>query len=610
MAERESDADAMALAAIGLGGLWVHEYRKPALAILMESRQRRAMAVVDAGSTLALRIRARLAGETDYRSGGHAAILAIVEEARRSGDPVAFAETANLAHHCVLGPGHGALRRRLADELIAASFQTERPSDLLMGMLWRTVDLFLDADPHAERSLEELRGLLGEQKHLAVDYVVRSIKVMLALRAGRFAAAELAAADAAERGRAAGDADATGWYGGQLVSIRWFQGRIAELLPMLRDLAFSPTLSEADDSHIGALAVAAAAAGEHREAAGALARLAGTDLTRVARSSSWLVAMYGVVEAANLLGDQAVSSLAYDILEPHRALPMMASIGVTCFGSVEHALGVASLTIGETDRAIEHLRSAVRGNLRIGHLPAATLSRWRLASALLRRRQGDDTVGATREIEIAEKDAAAFGMTLPAAGPATGVVRPSVAAAQRKKVVADVHRHGQQWEVAVTGRSAVVPHSVGMVYLATLVGNPGHEIPAVELAMGVQAPDAAGDKRVVISEQPVLDDAAKRAYKQRLSELDSEIQEFEVRHDIGRVEQLRLERTWLVREITAAAGLRGNVRSFVTNDERARLSVSRAIWRALDRICNVDAEIGERLRRSIKTGLKCSYHPF
>lgn len=114
----------------------------------------------------------------------------------------------------------------------------------------------------------------------------------------------------------------------------------------------------------------------------------------------------------------------------------------------------------------------------------------------------------------------------------------------------------------------------------------------------------------MISEQPVLDDAAKRAYKQRLSELDSEIQEFEVRHDIGRVEQLRLERTWLVREITAAAGLRGNVRSFVTNDERARLSVSRAIWRALDRICNVDAEIGERLRRSIKTGLKCSYHPF
>lgn len=224
MAERESDADAMALAAIGLGGLWVHEYRKPALAILMESRQRRAMAVVDAGSTLALRIRARLAGETDYRSGGHAAILAIVEEARRSGDPVAFAETANLAHHCVLGPGHGALRRRLADELIAASFQTERPSDLLMGMLWRTVDLFLDADPHAERSLEELRGLLGEQKHLAVDYVVRSIKVMLALRAGRFAAAELAAADAAERGRAAGDADATGWYGGSSCRSAGFRG--------------------------------------------------------------------------------------------------------------------------------------------------------------------------------------------------------------------------------------------------------------------------------------------------------------------------------------------------------------------------------------------------
>src|SRR5258706_9271532 len=46
------------------------------------------------GSTLALRIRARLAGETDYRSVGHAAILAIVDEASLNAAQRAVSPTA------------------------------------------------------------------------------------------------------------------------------------------------------------------------------------------------------------------------------------------------------------------------------------------------------------------------------------------------------------------------------------------------------------------------------------------------------------------------------------------------------------------------------------
>lgn len=148
----------MARAALGLGGLWVHEHRTAADTAMVRERQRRALRLIDPESSLAFRLRIRLAGEDDYRSGGHAAILAQVAEARLAGDPVPLAEALSLAHHCVLGPEHGVLRRELAQDLIAEASRTARRGDLLMGLMWRTADLFGDGDPHALRSLEELRG--------------------------------------------------------------------------------------------------------------------------------------------------------------------------------------------------------------------------------------------------------------------------------------------------------------------------------------------------------------------------------------------------------------------------------------------------------------------
>src|SRR4051794_39662956 len=79
----------MAEAALGLGGLWVHEHRTVAARALVQARLRQALAAVDPQSPLALRLRVRLAGEADYRAGGHTRILAVLEEARHAGDPIA-----------------------------------------------------------------------------------------------------------------------------------------------------------------------------------------------------------------------------------------------------------------------------------------------------------------------------------------------------------------------------------------------------------------------------------------------------------------------------------------------------------------------------------------
>lgn len=599
-ASRQRDGTGMARAALGLGGLWVHEYRTATEAEMVRVRQHTALSLVDPRSSLALRLRIRLAGEEDYRTGGHAAILALVAKARSADDAVALAEALSLAHHCALGPEHQRLRSELAQELIGVASRTTRRGDLLMGLLWQTVDLFWSADQHAYRRLEELRGLLARDDHLAVGFVADAVEVMLSIRAGHFSKAEDLAAACADRGAAAGDIDATGWYGGQLGTIRWFQGRVAELVPLLSELVNSPTLSAVDNAEVAGLAVAAATAGDRRLAEGALARLRTQGLAALPRSSTWLMTMYGVVEAANLLGDADTAAEAYDLLRPFARLPVIASLCVACLGSVHHCLGVASLTSGDLDRAVDHLRVAVRDNLALGHWPAVVLSRSRLAQALMSRHGARDET-ARRELALASQEAGTLGMTLPSgtAPAGTGTRAPLVTC----------RRHGGRWRFEMDGRVALVGDSVGMRHLATLLANPGYEIPATDLAAGPPPPDAPAAREAAESAQHLLDDVARREYKQRLSHLQAELDELEAMNDLERAASVRAERDWLISELAAATGMSGRPRRFNGSDERARIAVGKAIRRALTRIGEADHVIGDELRATIRTGLRCSYQP-
>ncbi|WP_432976469.1 hypothetical protein [Dactylosporangium sp. CA-233914] len=556
-AEAAGDVNAMAEAALGFAGVWVHEHRVGASAAVLEQRLVQVLGLVDPDGSFAVRLRARLAAERDYRDGSSDAVLAALEEARGHGDPVAHAEALSLAHHCVLGPEQRVLRREIAVELLGVSSRTHRRGDLLMGLLWRTSDLLLDGDRHAERRLAELRGMLADTPHLAVGYVVDAIDVMREIRAGRFAEAEAAAKRAFEHGERAGDADATGWYGAHLVAIRWYQGRLQELRPMLEQLVHWPTLSVVDNAYFAVHAVAAAEAGDLRTAAGALARLRGPALKELPRSGSWLVTMHGIVEAARLLGDADLAAEAYELLRPHAERPAMVSLGIACFGSVHHALGVAAHTSGRRDLAVQHLTRAIAHNRALGHWPAAEESR----------------------------------RALERLGPA----QPDRAVCVRQR---------QHWRLEWGERSVVVENSVGMLHLAVLLANAATEIPAVELAMGVTGLAQAAGARS--SPQAVLDHEAMRRYRSRVAELREEI---ESTSDDRRAAVAQRESDALLAELAGSVGIGGRSRRFVDNAERARVAVGKAIRRAIARIEEADADLGRHLRETVHTGRQCSYRP-
>ncbi len=517
LAAPANDVQAMALAALGLAGLWVSERRTVSGAAQLEARLQHVLSLLKADTPLTLRVRTRLAAEADYSRGEHDAIMAVLGEIRADADPepILLAEALSLAHHCLLGPDNVRLRQGLAAELIKTSFRTERRGDLLMGLLWRTVDSLADGDPRAERLLGELRDQLTEHDHLAIGFVVSAIDVMLAIRAGRFDEAEALVASCAKSGLAAGDIDNEWWPGAQLVTIRWYQGRLAELLPMLQAGAHSPVLSSVDDSSVAALAVAAALSGDRRTAASSLAALCGGGLANLARSSSWLVTMNGIVEAASLLDDADTAAQAYELLRPYAQLPMVGSLGMTCFGSTQHALGVASLTSGHLDRAIDHLRAAVQHNLALAHWPAVLASRRRLAQAYARRKRPADADAARRELELAMREAAELGLGDSAGSPESA---PS-------DTFAECSRAGRKWRLTLANHSVLVDDSVGMTHLAVLIGNPRQEIRAVDLVAGLASLSSAVSD--LGPAHPVLDRDAIGDYKRRLHRLEGEIDQLE-----------------------------------------------------------------------------------
>jgi hypothetical protein len=268
---------------------------------------------------------------------------------------------------------------------------------------------------------------------------------------------------------------------------------------------------------------------------------------------------------------------------------MMAGFAVACFGSVHHALGVASLTMGEADRAVTHLREAVHRDLALGHWPAVLASRRRYAQALLFRGDPGDEAAAHAQLAQAQELAASLGVSV-----SLPVGR------------ATCTRQDRRWRVTLGTRAVLVDHSVGMLHLAVLLANPDTEIAAIDLVAGLDAQTQAART----STQPVLDRTAIQRYRQRLVELRDEIDHHESQGNTEKAAPARVERDWVLAELGASTGAFGRTRTFTDDQERARLSVGKAIRRALNQIERADNAVGAHLRASVHTGLRCWYRPF
>jgi hypothetical protein len=86
----------------------------------------------------------------------------------------------------------------------------------------------------------------------------------------------------------------------------------------------------------------------------------------------------------------------------------------------------------------------------------------------------------------------------------------------------------------------------------------------------------------------VVDAQALTAYRSRLAEIDTALDDADQSSDVVRSVKLTAERDALLAQVSAATGLGGRPRTTGSGAERARITVRKAIATALDAIHSVD----------------------
>jgi len=175
--------------------------------------------------------------------------------------------------------------------------------------------------------------------------------------------------------------------------------------------------------------------------------------------------------------------------------------------------------------------------------------------------------------------------------------------AREKGAEAELVRTGDVWSIGWGGSRQHLKHAKGLADIATLVQNPGTGIAALTLAEGI--PNVASG----VTNQPLLDDQARREFRQRLRDIDAELGEAEAHGDLARQSKLSDERQALLSELSAAAGLGMRRRAFPSDAERARKAVTARLRDAIARVRSIHPSLGEHLDGAIITGLTCVYKP-
>lgn len=189
----------------------------------------------------------------------------------------------------------------------------------------------------------------------------------------------------------------------------------------------------------------------------------------------------------------------------------------------------------------------------------------------------------------------------------SGIVDGDQAGAAEVAGVPEFRRDGAVWRLAYGGTVAHLPDAKGLRDLRLLLSRPGVDVPAVELLDPAAGPELVAARR--LGGDPVLDDEAKARYRRHLQRLDDEIDRSAARGDDRKVAALDAERTALLAELRAAAGLAGRTRRLGGEAERARKAVTARIRDTLRRLDDRHPALAEHLRATVSTGSSCRYLP-
>jgi hypothetical protein len=536
-----------------------------------------------------------------------------IEMARRLGDSEALVTALHARHWTLTTPGMARERLAHTEEMLRVAKETNRPEIEFLAHNAR-FHCFLELCDRRGMEAETgaMTGLAERLRQPFYRWHTVCLRTLRATLDGRFAEAERLAEEALELGRLRQSEYASYVFQyAQMFAIRWAQGRLAELWPRTGVQAERfhaerfPWVARWRDS------LAAAELGDAQRARQELERHAVDGFAQLPRDGLWALHVAALSDACVLLGDVPRAEQLYELLLP-LADDNAVSYTQQPFGPVALRLGKLAALLGRWTDADAHFATALARCELLGARPIRARTLIEYASVLARRGEPadrgrlegllDEAVDLCKELDAPEllARAEALRSAPESGGDATAVFR----------------REGELWTLRWGEQTVRLRDVKGLGYLAVLLASPGREFHVAELVGAVsgqpsETPSSAAAAGLTASltgdSGPVLDAEAKEAYGQRLAELEEELEEARRWNDDERVVQLAGEREFIASELGRAVGLGERDRSFASPEERARVSVTKAIRTAIKLVHKQCPELAEHLNTSIQTGRFCSY---
>ena len=611
IADRLNDGDLSARAALGLGGplVWIvgaerqYDFLDKALSMLEER-----------DTPLRARVLSAIASRRFFRPVAEVHARPALEMARRLGDPSTLGFVLQRVPWAMWGPDlEPAERLALVNELIAVGEAAADQTLAAEGYLWRASHYLEIGDGvAADRDVERHLRLAETSRQPYHRWLVAIARAAKALHAGRLDEAErhtadVAVASAALWGRSA-DPGVLSLDWGITPAIRRTRHPVTD-----QELATYQALATAGNARATwqiSVIWLLVGAGRFDDARRALDHLG--DVSDVPHHIEWLSSMCRLGESAARIGDHERARELYEILLPYRDRLVVRM--VVCLGAVARPLGIIATSLSQFAEAEQHFEASLALNERVGATLWVAYTQFDYAQMLLTRDAPGDR---ERALALASKALATTrvsGMTLlersiitmlEAAGLAAGVeeaAQPSAPPSREARFVLE----GDFWSITYDGQTLRLKDSKGLQYLAALIAREKEEIHSAELASGGgsgEPPQGRGD----VGE--ILDAQARSEYRERLRDLEGELEEATRWNDAGRAARMTEEIEFLKGELSAAVGLGGRSRRAGNTGERARKAVASRIHDAIAKIRSDNPALALHFSNSIRLGTFCCYTP-
>ena len=471
---------------------------------------------------------------------------------RRTGDPSTLIACLLARHDVLWTPGADVERAEVAREIASVALAAGDEERHAEGQLLLANALLEQGSSAFEAALESSLGILDRLAQPRHRYTATTRRACLALLRGQLDDATELIESSVVLGERLREPDT----GNVAMSQRLELVRARSEPDELRAFA-DAAVAHWTGAPVHAHAVAAgfaARAGDLDAARRHVAAVVDLGTWRSDRSYLWSVFVRELARAAMALDDRELCTMLLDDLAPLAGSCGVNGAVVAFAGSHAHTAGLLAGALGRVDESRALLDQAAAAYRRLG---AAS---W---LADLERERRTASGGATVTADAA------------------------------------MVRRGAVWNIRYAGREATVPHTKGLADIARLLASPAMDVHVLDLVDAVDRSGVNGE---------MVDRTALGAYRQRLADLDDDLDEAARDNDDERRARLEVERQALIDELSRTRSVRGEPRAFANHPaERARKAVAGRVRDTIRKLEPTLPELSAHLEASIVTGTYCRY---